>query len=81
MRIKIQNRQVSRADSGFAGSFMLISGNLRFLVLEEAQELSLPNRQVIEGLYSLGQKSKHHHWDPPRVLDNLMGLMSGLVIK
>lgn len=79
VRIKIQNRQVSRANSGFAGSLLPFLGNLRFRALTQGQELSLPNKQVIEGLCSLEQKANCHHCDLPRVLVNLMGLMSGLV--
>lgn len=81
MRIKIQNQQVSRANSGFAGSFLVFPDNLIFLVLAQGQELSLSNRQVIEGLCSLVQKSKCDHCDPPRVLGNLIGPMSGLVLN
>lgn len=50
VRIKIRNRQVSRANSGFAGSFLFFPGNLRFVVLAQGQELSLSDRQVIERL-------------------------------
>lgn len=79
MRIKIQNRQVRRANSGFAGSLLSFPGNLRFLVLAQGRELSLSNRQVIGGLCSLEQKANCHHCDPPRVLVNLLGLKSRLV--
>lgn len=72
VRIKIQNRQVSGTNSAFAGSLLPSPDNLRF------QELSLCNRWVIEGLCSLEQKANCHHYDPPRVLVTLMGLMGGL---
>lgn len=81
MRIKIQNRQVSRANFGFTDSFLLVLDNLKFLVLAQGQELSLSNRWVIEGLCSLGQKSKCPQCDPPTVLDNLIGLVTRLVFK
>lgn len=79
VRIKIQNRQVSRVDSGFADSVLPFPGNLIFLALAQGQELSLSNRQVIERLSSLEQKSNCHHCNSSRVLVNLMGLMLSLI--
>lgn len=36
---------------GFLSSFLFFPGHLRILVLAQGQELSLSNRQVIEGLF------------------------------